>query len=505
MAVVNMATEAEIMKLANNVVKTFSGDASVSGVSEDYIAIVIAREGAPLTKGDIASRIGGFDDVLTLEEAGASDEELIAAILQTKNNIHNNYQDAQAFLDNGGQVGMQHDPLLYGAYRINPASFIVQKVPMLVIEQGEVAVIKAYVGGNEEDTSGEDFKFGTLVRVGRRGVWNTPLRTGKYAINPKCYEAVKVKTSIINLNWADAISSAHQLDARLSSIRAKSKEGFELIIDLQVQIHIPDTKASRVISSVGTMQNLIDDILQAAVGNHFRDKLQSMSAVSFINDRQNIQTEAFDHIKEKLIMYGVETVGVYIQGVVYPEALIKVLQDRELANQQKETYKAEEASQLQRIEMEARKGTADKQSALAASQVNIDIAANNADAKIKEADGVSKYTEQVGFAEAAVIKEKQLAEAAGYVAKVKALGDKNTTLVAIMKDISAAQAGIKIMPETLVMGGGSGGGLNSGSFDGLLTAGMKFLLERTEKAPKKTLVSDVDETTDEIVPPDVSW
>lgn len=481
------------VKVVSSTPKSFYGNATNGNSTEDYIGIVIAREGAPLTEGDIASRIGGFKDIQALEANNATDEDLIAEILKTKNNLHNNYQDAQAFLKSGGQVGMQHDPLLYGAYRINPASFTVMLVPMLVVEQGEVAVIKAYVGNKGRDTSGEVFRFGELVRPGDRGVWRTPLRTGKYAINPKCYEAVMVKTSIINLNWADAISSAHQLDARLSSIHAKSKEGFELIIDLQVQIHIPDTEASKVISSVGTMQNLIDDILQAAVGNHFRDRLQSMSAVAFINDRQKIQEEAFSHIKEKLTMYGVETVGVYIQNVIYPDQLIKVLQDRELANQQKDTYKSQEAAQLQRIDMEAKKGTADKQAELAASQVGIDIADNNSKANIKKAEGDSKYTQQVGFAEADVIKQKQLAEAAGYVAKVNALGAENTALVTVLKDIAASQTGIKIMPETVIMGGGGG------AMEGFFAKAMGFLnAYQGVVAPKKQLdaASDEDNTTD---------
>jgi hypothetical protein len=165
------------VKVVSSAPKSFYGNATNGNSTEDYIGIVIAREGAPLTEGDIASRIGGFKDIQALEASNATDEDLIAEILKTKNNLHNNYQDAQAFLRSGGQVGMQHDPLLYGAYRINPASFTVMLVPMLVVEQGEVAVIKAYVGNKGRDTSGEVFRFGELVRPGDRGVWRTPLRS----------------------------------------------------------------------------------------------------------------------------------------------------------------------------------------------------------------------------------------------------------------------------------------------------------------------------------------
>ncbi len=67
---------------------------------------------------------------------------------------HNNYQDFDAFLKAGGKIGLQHDPLLYGAYLLNPFLVRVEEVPMLVVNQGEVAVIKAYVGLPTEDMSG---------------------------------------------------------------------------------------------------------------------------------------------------------------------------------------------------------------------------------------------------------------------------------------------------------------------------------------------------------------
>ena len=133
----------------------------------DRIGIITALEGDPLPASDIASRLGGFRDVAEMEEQGSGDPEIIEMLLSSKNSLHNNYQDFQAFLDNGGRIGLQHDPLLYGAYLLNPFLVRVDMVPMLVVQQGEVAVIKAYVGETTADTSGDDFKFGSLVQAGR--------------------------------------------------------------------------------------------------------------------------------------------------------------------------------------------------------------------------------------------------------------------------------------------------------------------------------------------------
>ena len=194
---------------------------------------------------------------------------------------------------------------------------------MLVVSQGEVAVIKGFVGLPTLDTSGAEFKFGSIVRPGHRGIWQEPLRTGKYAINPRVYAAEIVPTFILTLNWANAQSQAHDLDARLEPIVGKSREGFVFTIDLQVQIHVSDTKAPKVISMVGTMLNLVNEVLQSAVGNHFRNTLQDLEAVRFIETRQRgADARRIEAVSEYLAAYDVETRGVYIQDVVFPEELV---------------------------------------------------------------------------------------------------------------------------------------------------------------------------------------
>ncbi|HVO75469.1 MAG TPA: SPFH domain-containing protein [Ignavibacteriaceae bacterium] len=444
----------------------------------DVIGIVTVNDGDPLSSGDIASRLGGFEDIYKLESIqGTTDLSLTETILGNKNSVHNNYQDFQSFIDNGGRIGLQHDPLLYGMYNLNPFLVNVEIAPMLVIEQGQVAVIKSYVGLPSQDTSGEEFKFGSIVRPGHRGIWREALRTGKYPLNSHCYKAEIVPTAILNLNWADASSQAHNLDQNLKQIVAKSREGFIFKIDLQVQIHIPDTQASKVISMVGSVRNLVNEVLQAAVGNHFRDKLQSMPAISFIEKRNEIQTAATDYIETKLKDYNVETRGVYIQDVVLPEELVQVLTQREIANQEIQTYKKKEEAQQQRISTEKAKGTADMQAELAKSAVNVDIKKNEA-AQVKiqaeayqykkeaEGRGDSYYVSETGKAKGAEIEAVGLARAKAAEELRKAIGEQSTTLV---NAIDAVMKGDKkIMPDILVAGG-------NGSLDGLAASIMKFL------------------------------
>src|ERR1035437_4421014 len=447
---------------------------------QDVVGIVTTLDGAPLPPGDIAGRIGGFADLEALEaQPNISDSELIEGLLGAKNELHNNYQDFQAFVDHGGRIGLQHDPLLYGAYLINPFLVRVESAPMLVINQGEVAVIKSYVGLPTLDTSGPEFKFGSIVEPGHRGIWREALRTGKYALNPRIYAAEKVPTFILTLNWADANSVAHNLDSQLSPIEGKSREGFIFKIDLQVQIHVPDTKAPKVISMVGSMQNLVNEVLQAAVGNHFRNTLQALEAVKFIETREEVQSAALAAITRYLAAYEVETRGVYIQDVTFPEELVEVLTRREIANQEKATYVQQREAQTVRVDLEKARGTADMQAELAQAQVSVAINRSRAEARKAEAGGEAAFVELTGAAEgsrrkaiglgdAAAIQAGGLARAAGYHAQVESLGAGPTAAVAISNAFSEGH--LKIMPEILVTGGG-------GAFDGLAATLMRTLKE----------------------------
>jgi uncharacterized membrane protein YqiK len=453
-----------------------------SGRSVDMIGIVTTLDGLPLPKGAIANRLGDFTDITELESrSDTRDSDLVEAILSAKNEVHNNYQDFQTFLDKGGRIGLQHDPLLYGAYNLNPFLVSVEMVPMLVVNQGEVAVVKAFVGLATEDISRAEFKFGSLVRPGHRGIWQEPLRTGKYAINPRCYSVEIVPTFILTLNWAEASSTAYNLDKDLRQIVAKSREGFVFDIDLQVQIHVPDTEAPKVISIVGTMVNLVTEVLQAAVGNHFRDKLQSMPAIDFIEKRQEVQRQAQEHISARLQEYKVETRGVYIQDVILPSQLVEVLTAREVANQRRATYVAEKEAQDKRLDLEASRGKADMQSELAKSTVGIDIARNKASAVQAEADGESYRLEKVGRASAIKTEAEGLAVARGLEAQQLAIGKDQAMAVNIAKALAGGLQ--RFMPENLALTIGDNGGVPG--LAGLVPLAMRFLQTR-ETAPAAT-------------------
>ena len=399
-------------------------------------------------------------------------------LLGSKNDLHNNYQDFQTFLTAGGHIGLQHDPLMYGAYLLNPFLVRVEMVPMLVVNQGEVAVIKAYVGLPTLDTSGEEFKFGSIVRPGHRGIWGEPLRTGKYPINPRVYTAEIVPTSILTLNWADAVSTAHNLDAHLSPIEAKSREG----------LRVPDRPAgadprARHAGAEGDLdgRHHAEPRQRGAAGGGRQplpqhDPEPRGRALHRDEARGAGERVGSDHARY-LASYDVETRGVYIQDVDFPDELVEVLTKREIANQEKATYAEEERAEIVRIEMEKAKGTADMQAQLAQSAVGIEIKNNEAQAREAQARGEAAFvrltggaeaskTEAIGLAEAKATEALGLARAAGFQAQTEALGQTATALVAVANAV--ADGKITVVPEVLVAGGG-------GAIEGLAATLMRTL------------------------------
>lgn len=418
------------------------------------MGVITVTDGPPLPPGNIAGRIGGFDDILKMEKEDKPESEILEAMISSDVSMHNGYQDLQAFMDAGGRNGIQVAPILPGRYNLNRRLVRVERKPMLVVKQGEVAVIKSLVGLPPQDISGEAFKHGIIVNVGHRGIWDKPLTTGMYAINPHCFLWEIVPTSIITLNFTEAISKAHALDSSLNPIRAKSQEGFEFLIDLQVQIHVSEPAAPWVISIVGTISNLVTEVLQAAVTNYFNDILQSMAGIKFIQSRQQVEEQAFKYIEEKLKDYHVTLVGVLIQSLTFPEELSKVLKDRGVAEQEIITFEKQKEAQLQRVEMEKAKGMAEMQEDLAKSEVEIEIQTNKAEAKIAEGKGQSEFTRQISEVAGVKIKSEGMAQAEVWEKQRQIVGTAGLVAMTLGKEF--AQGTVQL-PQVVVMGDSSSG------------------------------------------------
>lgn len=464
--------------------------AEMTNIKESMLGIVTTLDGAPIPIGQIAGKnVEG----------------------------HNNFQDIDTFLKNGGCRGLQPQVILAGSYYINPWAVQIEETLMTEVPIGYVGVVISYIGEDGVDVTGDSFKHGNIVESGYRGVWLQPLGPGKYPINKYTMKVELVPTTNLVLNWANARSEAHQLDKNLSTITVRSKDGFPFNLDVAQIIHIPANEAPKVIARFGSMNNLVSQVLEPTIGNYFRNSAQDSDVISFLSTRKERQQSAREHIREVLEEYNVNAVDTLIGDIVPPEALMKTLTDRKIAEEQQKTYQTQKIAQEQRQGVEKETAIADMQKDIVRAQQSVEIAQRTADATVKKSEGDAKSVKlsveaeaiatklraeaeasatraragaqaestklnaeadaqrisQTGLAEAEKIMAIGKSTAEAYELQVKAMGGDNFTKFKITEEIG--KGNIKIIPDLIV----SGNDGKDGSLSGLM--GLQLLQMMQEK------------------------
>ncbi|OIN58861.1 SPFH domain-containing protein [Arsenicibacter rosenii] len=464
--------------------------APMTDIKENMVGIITTLDGAPLMPGQIAGK-------------------------QVEG--HNNFQDIDTFLQHGGNRGLQPQVVLAGSYYINQWAVQIEQIPMTQVPIGHVGVVISYIGEEGEDLTGDTFKHGNIVQKGFRGVWMEPLGPGKYPVNTYTMKVEEVPTTNLVLNWANARSEAHALDRNLSTITVRSKDGFPFNLDVAQIIHIPANEAPKVIARFGSMTNLVSQVLEPTIGNYFRNSAQDSDVISFLSTRKERQESAREHIRRVLEIYNVNAVDTLIGDIVPPEALMKTLTDRKVAQEEEKTYETQRMAQEKRQGYERETALAEMQREIVKAQQSVEIAERTANASVKKSEGEARSMKlQVGAeaeatklraeAEAEATRRRAAAEAEStklnadaeaeriaktgtaeaekilaigrstaeaYELQVKAMGEENFTRFKITEEI--ARGHIRIIPDVVI--NGSGGSSTDGSLSGLL--GMK-LLELTE-------------------------
>jgi uncharacterized membrane protein YqiK len=391
---------------------------------------------------------------------------------------HDNFQNVQAFLDGGGRRGLQEQILLSGTWNLNPWFVQVEQVPMVQIPIGYVGVVISYVGQAHLDVSGAEFKHGDLVDAGHKGVWVTPLYPGKHPINTRIMKVELVPTTNIVLNWASR-TEAHNYDAKLSSINVRSRDGFAFQLDVAQIIHVGALDAPKVISRVGSMQNLVDHVLQPIVGNYFRNSAQDYTVLDFLGARSHRQSEAAAHIRAALGAYDVQAIDTLIGDIDPPAALMQTQTDRKIAEEQRKTYEVQEAAQTQRQQLVRQTSLADIQQQVVGAEQGVNIAELKANAGIKQATGDAESTRLRALGEAEAIRATGQAKAAAYRAGVEALGQQSYTLMQLMQTVG--ERNVRIVPDVAV----SGAGATPGMMDGLMGLMLRHQTNGETPAPKQ--------------------
>jgi uncharacterized membrane protein YqiK len=410
-------------------------DLAVYSLQSDKVGVVTTLAGAPIDPGEIAGHL--IDN-------------------------HDNFQSGQKFIEQGGQRGLQQQILLSGSWNLNPWFVRVEQVPMTEIPIGYVGVVVSFVGDSEDDVSGAAFTHGNLVKAGNKGVWVEPLYPGKHPINTRVMKVELVPTINIVLNWSSR-TERHKYDANLEALRVRSNDGFAFDLEVSQIIHVGALDAPKVISRVGSMQNLVDNVLEPSVGNYFRNSAQDYTVLDFLNARSERQTEAADYIKTALRSYDVQAIDTLIGDIQPPAELMQTQIDRKMAEEQRKTFEVQQMAQAQRQMLVRETSLADIQQELVKSEQSVTIAELKSNAQIKHATGEAESIRLKALGEASAIRETGNAKAETYRAGVEALGEHNYTAMQVMQIIGDRQ--VRLIPDVMVGGSNGGGGL----VDGLLS------------------------------------
>jgi len=397
-------------------------------IEPDKVGIVTTLDGVPIEEGEIAGPV-------------------IPG--------HDNFQKAQTFITGGGRRGLQEQIMLSGSWNLNPWFVQTEQVPMTEVPIGYVGVVISFVGPSHQDISGDSFTHGNLVNKGDKGVWIEPLYPGRHPLNTHIMKVELVPTTNIVLNFTSRFSGEHGYDSKLNALKLLSFDGFTFELEVFQIIHVGAQDAPKVISRLGSMQNLVDQVLRPIVGNYFRNSAQEYTILDFLTARSERQAEAAEHVRQALRAYDVQAVDTLIGLITPPDELMQTLTDRKIAEEQQKTYEVQRVAQTQRQELVRETALADIQKEVVTAEQGVKISELHATAKVKQANG-----------EAESIRVTGQAKADAYQAGVNSLGAQSYTALQLMQVIG--DRNVRVVPDVAVSGGSNGAGMIDGLMGMLL-------------------------------------
>lgn len=187
-------------------------------IKEGHVGIVEANDGLPIQVGRVLAR--------TVKEADS-------------------FQDARAFLTNGGQRGPQIDAIRPGTYRINTALFSIRVVPATQIPENKVGLVTTYDGtslptgdiAGPEVTGHHSFQDGQafIGAGGYKGRQEQVILAGTYYHNPNFVSVELVDLVSVPIGYVGVVNAfvgKIPLDKEVSDIHANIvQRGFKGVWD----------------------------------------------------------------------------------------------------------------------------------------------------------------------------------------------------------------------------------------------------------------------------------
>ncbi|MEN6580006.1 MAG: SPFH domain-containing protein, partial [Anaerolineaceae bacterium] len=427
--------------------------------SDDLIGIVTVHDGPSLPSGEIIAPIVGSDmtDSVT---------------------YHNNFQMPDRFINASGLRGRQLQVLVEGTYYLNRLFATVEMIQKTVVEVGFVGVVVSYTGKLSEDLSGLDYRHGELVSTGSRGVWSDPLLPGKYAFNTYAGKVVMVPTTNIILKWIKSEVGSHNLDENLSEVSLITKDAFEPSLPLSVVIHIDYQKAPLVVQRFGDVKKLVEQTLDPMVSAYFKNIGQTRTLIELIHERNEIQRQSSQEMKDKFLHYNLELEEVLIGTPTTAgddknmEIILNQLRSRQIAVEQIETFQRQQVAAQKERELREAQARAEQQRNITESEVSITVLSNQGKADYARAVQQAAQIRTLAEAEAEKIARTGIAQAIATEEQVAAYGGPQFQVTQqVMNRFAEAvqQSRVDVVPRVVVGGSSEGGVTGSSIMEGLLT------------------------------------
>ncbi len=437
--------------------------------SDDVTGVITVQDGPSLPSNEIiAPTVGGSEESNPV--------------------YHNNFQDADKFLQAGGKRGRQLQVLVEGTYYINRLFATVELIQKTIVDVGYAGVVISYTGEMGTDLSGVEYNHGEMVAKGYRGVWNEPLLPGKYAFNTFAGKVIMVPTTNLILKWIRNETGNHKLDENLAEVSLITKDAFEPTLPLSVVIHIDYRKAPLVIQRFGDIKRLVEQTLDPMVSAYFKNIGQTRTLIQLIQDRSVIQQQASLEMKSRFEHYNLEleevligTPGSSVDGSNI-EQILNQLRSRQIAEEQVETYNRQEKAAVKERELREAESRAKQQAMLTESEISISVQSNTGKAELARAqqqasqirtlaeaeaekiriiaEGEAKKVRAMAGAEADKASRVGIAQAMAIEEQVQAYGGPQFQLIQqVMERFAQAieKSGVDVVPK-ISMGGGEGSG-----------------------------------------------
>ncbi|MCZ2121947.1 MAG: hypothetical protein LC108_06765 [Anaerolineales bacterium] len=427
--------------------------------NEDKIGIVTVHDGPSLPQGEIIAPVVGDDPA--------------------KADIyHNKFQDADHFLLANGMRGRQLQVLVEGTYYVNRLFATVETIQKTVIDVGNVGVVVSYTGEQGVDLSGSEYRHGELVTRGQRGVWSEALLPGKYPFNTYAGKVIPVPTTNFILKWIKNEVGSHNFDENLSEVALITKDAFEPTLPLSVVVHIDYKKAPLVIQRFGDIKRLVEQTLDPMVAAYFKNIAQTRTLIQLLQERSAIQQQSSQEMKEKFEHYNLELEEVLIGTPSSPtgdkqiETILTQLRQRQVAEEQVETYARQERAALKERELREAESRAAMQTKMTEAELSVNIQSNQGKAEYERSIQQAAQIRALAEAEAEKVARIGIAQALATEEQVRAYGGPQfqVTQQVLNRFTEAIQESkVDVVPRVVVGGSGENGGQSSNIMEALLT------------------------------------